>query len=207
MCLISTMLLPIQNEYAARVHDLRTYHTICRDIVTRWVYPLVPDAQLLQDSSYTHSKRYIYKENGCKAARECRIGDGCVLGKGCVIEGSAVLERTIVGRDCFVGSGAVVIESHLWAGTTHTHLSTHTHTHTHIHVYTHTHTHAHTRTQTVSSAHRSAQRRAQIHFSHFLLRICSHFHFYIYSLLSSPPSAFYITPYSTKLCSTSLHRT
>jgi len=29
------------HEYAARVQDLRTYHSICRDIVTRWVYPFV----------------------------------------------------------------------------------------------------------------------------------------------------------------------
>ena len=84
--------------------------------MTRWVYPLVPDAQLLQDGSYTHMKRYIYKENGCKISRAASIGDGCVLGKGCVIEGTAVLQRTIVGRDCVVGSGARVTESHLWAG-------------------------------------------------------------------------------------------
>ena len=107
---------PPQNEYAARVHDLRTYHTICRDIVTRWVYPLVPDAQLLQDGSYIHSKRYIYKENGCKVSRSAKIGDGCVLGRGCVIEDQAILGRTIVGRDCFVGTSATIIESHLWAG-------------------------------------------------------------------------------------------
>ena len=86
--------------------------------MTRWVYPLVPDAQLLQDGSYTHMKRYIYKENGCKISRAASIGDGCVLGKGCVIEGTAVLQRTIVGRDCVVGSGARVTESHLWAGIT-----------------------------------------------------------------------------------------
>ena len=68
------------------------------------------------DGSYTHSKRYIYKESGCKVSRTARIGDGCVLGRGCVIEGLARLERTIVGRECVIGSGAVVIESHLWAG-------------------------------------------------------------------------------------------
>ncbi len=38
----------LQNEYAARVLDPRTYHIICRDIVTRWVYPIVPDANILQ---------------------------------------------------------------------------------------------------------------------------------------------------------------
>lgn len=80
------------------------------------MYPLVPDAQLLQDGTFAHLKRYIYKENGSKVSRASHIGDGCVLGKGCVIEGDAVLERTIVGRDCVVGAGAVIIESHLWAG-------------------------------------------------------------------------------------------
>lgn len=36
----------LDNEYAARVVDPRTYHNICRDIVTRWVYPIVPDANI-----------------------------------------------------------------------------------------------------------------------------------------------------------------
>ena len=59
----------LRHEYAARVHDPRTYHSICRDIVSRWVYPLVPDAQLLRDSSYVHSKRYTYREQGVRLAR------------------------------------------------------------------------------------------------------------------------------------------
>ena len=117
----------IQNEYAARVHDLRTYHAICRDIVNRWVYPLVPDAQMLPDASYVHTKRYVYKESagtghgqhdtsGCKVARSAYIGEGVVLGRGCRIEDNAKLERVVVGRGCVVGERAVVVESHLWAG-------------------------------------------------------------------------------------------
>ena len=57
-----------------------------------------------------------------------------------------MLERTIVGRDCYVGSGAVVIESHLWAGTTHTHTHTHIYAHTHTHTLIYAHIHAHTHT-------------------------------------------------------------
>jgi translation initiation factor eIF-2B subunit epsilon len=106
----------IKDEYAARVQDPRTYHYICRDIVTRWVHPIVPDAQILQDSTFVHLKRYVYKEQGVKVARSAVIGEGVVLGRGCVIEDDVVLEKCIVGRDCFIGRGAVVTESHIWQG-------------------------------------------------------------------------------------------
>ncbi len=31
------------NEYAARLHDPRTYHAASRDLLKRWCYPMVPD--------------------------------------------------------------------------------------------------------------------------------------------------------------------
>ena len=31
------------NEYAARVHNLRSYDAVSRDIIMRWTYPFVPD--------------------------------------------------------------------------------------------------------------------------------------------------------------------
>ena len=34
------------NEYASRVHNLRSYDAISRDIITRWTYPFVPDVVL-----------------------------------------------------------------------------------------------------------------------------------------------------------------
>jgi translation initiation factor eIF-2B subunit epsilon len=106
----------IKDEYAARVQDPRTYHYICRDIVTRWVHPIVPDAQILQDSTFVHLKRYVYKEQGVRVARSAVIGEGVVLGRGCIVEDDVVLEKCIVGRDCFIGRGAVVTESHIWQG-------------------------------------------------------------------------------------------
>lgn len=106
----------LKNEYAARVHDPRTYNSICRDIVTRWVYPMVPDAQLLPDGSFTHVGRYVYMEKGVKIDRTANIGEGVVLGKDCIIEGNVSLRRTTVGRGCRIGFGAKVLESHLWTG-------------------------------------------------------------------------------------------
>ena len=43
----------------------------------RWVYPLVPDAQLLPDASYVHTKRYTYKESRVPG----RSSDGSGMGR------------------------------------------------------------------------------------------------------------------------------
>jgi hypothetical protein len=105
-----------QNEYAARVQDFRSYHSICRDIVTRWVYPLVPDAQLLPGSTYTHTKRYTYREQGVKVSRSAVIGEAVVLSRGAVVGDNAQLRRTIVGRDCVIGANTKISNSHIWKG-------------------------------------------------------------------------------------------
>lgn len=106
----------LQNEYASRVHDPRTYHYICRDIVSRWVYPLVPDSPLTHEGTYTQSRRFCYREDNVKVARSAHIGEGVVIGSGSVIGHGAVLSRCVIGRNCVVGDNSVVKESHLWTG-------------------------------------------------------------------------------------------
>jgi translation initiation factor eIF-2B subunit epsilon len=105
----------LQNEYAARVHEPRSYHAICNDIMKRWVSPLVPDSVLLPDSSYTHIGRYVYKENGVRIARSAKIGPGVVLGRGSVVEENAELVGSVIGRDCIVGANVIIRDSHVWS--------------------------------------------------------------------------------------------
>jgi hypothetical protein len=35
-----------QGEYAARVHNLRSYDAVSRDLLARWAYPFVPDTNV-----------------------------------------------------------------------------------------------------------------------------------------------------------------
>lgn len=37
----------LEAEYAMRVHNFRTYDAVTRDVLLRWVHPLVPDSNLL----------------------------------------------------------------------------------------------------------------------------------------------------------------
>lgn len=105
----------LQNEYAARVQDPRSYHSICRDIVTRWAYPLVPDVKLLQgDSTYSQSNRYVYKEQGTKVSRSAHIVEEVVIGRGTVIGDHSIISRSTIGRDVRVGNNVKIEESHIW---------------------------------------------------------------------------------------------
>eukprot|EP00981_Chlorochromonas_danica_P012587 scaffold5178_cov229-Ochromonas_danica.AAC.3 len=106
----------LQEEYAARVQDCRTYHTISRDLVTRWVYPLVPDVQLLQDSSYVQGGRYVYRENAVKVSRTAKLVESVVIGAGSTVAEDVVLSRCTIGRGVSIGPGAVIKEAHVWKG-------------------------------------------------------------------------------------------
>lgn len=96
------------------MQDFRSYHSICRDIVNRWVYPLVPDAQLVPGSNFVHTKRYTYRESGVQVSRSAVVGEGVVLSRGTVVGDKSVLRRTNVGRDCHVGHNCSVTDSHLF---------------------------------------------------------------------------------------------
>ena len=44
-------------EYAARVHSLRSYDAVSRDVLNRWTYPYVPDTRVvpvLNPESFVH---------------------------------------------------------------------------------------------------------------------------------------------------------
>jgi len=54
-----------QQDYAARVQDFRTYHTISQDLLRRWCYPVVPDnipSGYERKFRYVLNRHYVYKE-------------------------------------------------------------------------------------------------------------------------------------------------
>ena len=52
----------IQEGYAARVTDFRSYDAISKDIVQRFAHPIVPDSNFTNVTNYKASRNNIYKE-------------------------------------------------------------------------------------------------------------------------------------------------
>jgi translation initiation factor eIF-2B subunit epsilon len=111
----------LAGEYAARVHNLRTYDAVARDILQRWAYPFVPDANWLPRGaapppSYAYGRRNMYKEEGVVVARSADIGADTVLGTGTSVGEFALVRKSVVGRGCSIGMRACIDGCHLMDG-------------------------------------------------------------------------------------------
>ena len=61
-------------SFAVRVHDFRLYHEACRDVILRWMYPLVPDNATTGgvQTQYTYERGCTYKAPGVNLPRSVR---------------------------------------------------------------------------------------------------------------------------------------
>lgn len=102
----SCRVLVVQGEYAARVHNLRSYDAISRDILQRWAYPFVPDTNVFQKagawgaSSYKFGRHHRYLEAGASIPRSVNLGVDVCIGAGTSIGKCFLLAmlNTHIGR-------------------------------------------------------------------------------------------------------------
>lgn len=100
-------------EYAARVESWATYDAVSQDILARYCYPLVPDANLI-DSSYRYEFNNIYKEDKILLAQSCKIGNNTSIGRGSSIDEGTIIEKSVIGRNCFIGKNVRIKNSYIW---------------------------------------------------------------------------------------------
>lgn len=101
----------ISNQYAARVCNLHTYDAVSKDVIHRWVYPLVPDNT---DEACSYSRRNIYLNTNVSLAFGCELHEDVVIGRNSSIgEGSHVTQSSI-GHSCRIGDNVVIEGSYIW---------------------------------------------------------------------------------------------
>jgi len=101
--------------YAARVHDPRTYAAVAKDILNRWTYPLVPDANFGGAvTRYARARGHVYREHGALVPRSTNLGKGIALGSGVTIGENVTLESCTIGRGCTIGSNATIKGAYVW---------------------------------------------------------------------------------------------
>ena len=94
------------------MHDPHTYDVVSRDIVQRWTFPIVPDANLLPDCNYTLGRFGVYKEGAVSLARSCELLRNCVVGAGTTVGNASTVRESevasVVGRVTYVTNVACV---------------------------------------------------------------------------------------------------
>jgi len=100
----------LHGEYGLRVHNLRTYDAISRDVINRWVFPCVPDTNSLQAPKgyrpkYTYARRNVYIDQTVAVARSAAIGPDTVIGASTIIGDGCVISASVIGHGCRIGAG------------------------------------------------------------------------------------------------------
>ncbi|KAL6773796.1 hypothetical protein ACKKBG_A22530 [Auxenochlorella protothecoides x Auxenochlorella symbiontica] len=103
----------LRDEYAARVHNLRSYDAVSRDVLARWVYPFCPDTNLSSETEYQFRRGHVYMDSHVQLARQARVSHDSCIGAGSIISDGALVEASVVGANCVVGPGCVLRGAYL----------------------------------------------------------------------------------------------
>lgn len=105
----------VNNEYATRVRSPHLYDSISRDIIERWVFPVVPDADLLEEDRYAYRRGNFYVGEKLSLSRSATVGKNVVLGSGVTIGENSIVKNSVLGPRCQVGSDVIIENSYIWA--------------------------------------------------------------------------------------------
>ena len=103
----------ISDQYAARVCNLQTYDSVSKDVIHRWVYPLVPDNSALTEA-YSYGRRNIYLSTDVSLAFDCVLQEDVVVGPRTSVGAHTVITHSSIGRDCKLGKSVDIDGSYIW---------------------------------------------------------------------------------------------
>lgn len=101
----------ITDQYAARVCNFSTYDAISKDVIHRWVYPLVPDNT---DEACSYGRRNIYLNTDVSLAFGCELHEDVVIGRNTSVGVSTHITQSSIGHNCRIGDNVVIEGAYIW---------------------------------------------------------------------------------------------
>ena len=108
----------ISAQYAARVSNLHTYDAISKDVMHRWVYPLVPDIAPTDEPPYSYGRHNIYLSSGVTLARGTILKHDVAVAGGSVIGANSYIANSVIGPNCTIEDNCHIEGSYLWSNVT-----------------------------------------------------------------------------------------
>ena len=102
----------ISDQYAAHVSNLHTYDAVSKDVVHRWVYPLVPDN--VTGEMYSYGRHNIYLNANVTLALGCRLLEDVAIGRDTSIGANAVVSHSTIGHNCRIGDNVKIEGAYIW---------------------------------------------------------------------------------------------
>lgn len=104
----------ITDEYAARVESWATYNGVSQDVLERWSYPMVPDANLLEHTEYAYESNHVYKDRKVVLAQLSHLDSCTCVGYGTTVGNKTTISKSVVGAKCSIGANVKLHNSYVW---------------------------------------------------------------------------------------------
>ena len=109
-------------EYAARIHNPRSYDAVSRDVWAHWLFP-IEVGQTRAFTSRTHNAGIVRRgiqdcmqDAGVSASRSVEVGNDCQIGEGTTIGDNSKIHASFVGKGCRIGRNVELNCCHLLDG-------------------------------------------------------------------------------------------
>lgn len=94
----------IEDEsYAARIHNMLGYMAVTRDVLHRWLFPIVPDIGL-KENGYTYARHNVYKATDLVIKRKSVLEEDVIVGPGSRIGENTTVCSATIGHNCNIGN-------------------------------------------------------------------------------------------------------
>lgn len=107
-------------EYAACAADPVAYAAVSQDVLSRWVYPFVPDRNVtgLVEDAYVYRLHSVYLHRDITLQRGLALDENVIIGCGSVVGEHSSISRSVIGKRCRIGKMVVIVGSYLMDGVT-----------------------------------------------------------------------------------------
>jgi len=105
-------------EYAARAADPIAYAAVSQDVLSRWVYPFVPDHNITGSSedAYVFRRHNVYLHRDVTLQRGLTLDENVIIGSGSVVGENSTISRSVIGKQCQIGKMVHIVGSYLFDG-------------------------------------------------------------------------------------------
>ncbi|KAB0799072.1 hypothetical protein PPYR_06952 [Photinus pyralis] len=106
------------NQYGAAVTNWRMYQSVSRDILHRWLYPLVPDMGISsQQRSYIHLQNNVYRSKDVHLTQSNSLIEDVIIGGGSSVGDKTRISRSIIGESVKIGDNVIIEDSFVFSNT------------------------------------------------------------------------------------------
>ncbi|XP_058797716.1 translation initiation factor eIF-2B subunit epsilon [Phymastichus coffea] len=104
-------------SYALPICSKETYRILCRDILQRHSYPLVPDTLPIYLKNFIYMSRSTYKHCSSVVSKGSILHSESIMGKNSFLGTHSSVERTVIGANCKIGNNVCIEDSYIFSDT------------------------------------------------------------------------------------------